>query len=133
MTTPPPSPLISARDLTKVYYPGATMEVRALGASGSGKSTLLNILGGLDTPTSGLPGACPFTIAETGAVQEIIEGNALLAQQGDITAQICFGERRGQVAGTAATDTVTRQLAVNFINRVGFERRNQFRIIIRRQ
>ena len=69
MTTPSPQPLISARDLTKVYYPGAAVEVRALGgvsldlfngelvvllgASGSGKSTLLNILGGLDTPTSG--------------------------------------------------------------------------------
>jgi putative ABC transport system ATP-binding protein len=69
MSTPSPQPLISARDLTKVYYPGAAVEVRALGgvsldlfngelvvllgASGSGKSTLLNILGGLDTPTSG--------------------------------------------------------------------------------
>lgn len=69
MTTPSPSPLLHAQDLTKVYYPGAAVEVRALGgvsldlfsgelvvllgASGSGKSTLLNILGGLDTPTSG--------------------------------------------------------------------------------
>jgi putative ABC transport system ATP-binding protein len=69
MTTPPLSPLLSARDLTKVYHSGAVVEVRALagvnldlfpgelvvllGASGSGKSTLLNILGGLDTPTSG--------------------------------------------------------------------------------
>ncbi len=69
MTTPPPAPLLRARDLTKVYHSGATVEVRALagvsldlfsgelvvllGASGSGKSTLLNILGGLDTPTSG--------------------------------------------------------------------------------
>ena len=57
-----------ARRLTKVYRMG-DVEVRALsgleleiregefvvllGPSGSGKSTLLNILGGLDTPTSG--------------------------------------------------------------------------------
>ncbi len=57
-----------ARGLSKVYRTGE-IEVRALsgvdldvfsgefivllGASGSGKSTLLNILGGLDTPTTG--------------------------------------------------------------------------------
>ena len=59
---------LRARGLTKIYDSGE-VEVRALsdvdldlfagefvvllGASGSGKSTLLNILGGLDTPTSG--------------------------------------------------------------------------------
>jgi putative ABC transport system ATP-binding protein len=56
------------RGITKVYRMGETeihalrgidLEIRAgefivlLGPSGSGKSTLLNILGGLDTPTSG--------------------------------------------------------------------------------
>jgi putative ABC transport system ATP-binding protein len=61
-------PVFVARGLSKVYGSGSG-EVRALrevdldvkrgefivllGASGSGKSTLLNILGGLDTPTSG--------------------------------------------------------------------------------
>jgi putative ABC transport system ATP-binding protein len=61
-------PVFEARGLTKTYQMG-DVEVPALravdldlyagelvvilGASGSGKSTLLNILGGLDTPTSG--------------------------------------------------------------------------------
>ena len=60
--------VFEARGLTKIYHMGTT-EVHALrgvdlgihagefivllGPSGSGKSTLLNILGGLDTPTSG--------------------------------------------------------------------------------
>jgi putative ABC transport system ATP-binding protein len=61
-------PVIEARNLAKVYRMGevdvhalrgvdATLHAGELvvlvGASGSGKSTLLNILGGLDSPTSG--------------------------------------------------------------------------------
>ena len=70
MDTPPtlPAPVFSARGLTKVYGAGDTAVhalrgvnldivqgefVVLLGASGSGKSTLLNILGGLDSATSG--------------------------------------------------------------------------------
>lgn len=63
------NPVLQVRAVTKIYRMGE-IEVPALrkvdldlfdaefvvilGASGSGKSTLLNILGGLDTPTSGL-------------------------------------------------------------------------------
>jgi len=63
-----PRPVFEARRLTKVYQMGE-VQVQALrgvdldlytgefvvllGPSGSGKSTLLNILGGLDSPTSG--------------------------------------------------------------------------------
>jgi putative ABC transport system ATP-binding protein len=65
---PADAPVFAVRELTKVYHMG-DVDVHALsgidldiaerdllvllGASGSGKSTLLNILGGLDTPTSG--------------------------------------------------------------------------------
>ena len=64
----PVEPVLRARKLCKTYGSGeATVHalrdvdidvaagefVVLLGASGSGKSTLLNILGGLDTPTSG--------------------------------------------------------------------------------
>ena len=66
--TPQPEVVFVARELCKTYGRGDTavhalrnldLEIRAgefvvmLGPSGSGKSTLLNILGGLDTPTSG--------------------------------------------------------------------------------
>ena len=62
------APVFVAQGLTKTYHMGEAvvhalrgvdLEIRAgefivlLGPSGSGKSTLLNILGGLDTPTSG--------------------------------------------------------------------------------
>lgn len=65
---PPSPPIFEARGLRKVYHTGdldvvalhgVDLDFRAselvvlLGASGSGKSTLLNILGGLDTPSSG--------------------------------------------------------------------------------
>jgi putative ABC transport system ATP-binding protein len=68
LVAPARHPVFVARGLTKVYTMGQ-VQVHALGGvdleiypsefvvllgpSGSGKSTLLNILGGLDTPTSG--------------------------------------------------------------------------------
>ncbi|MGB2927434.1 MAG: hypothetical protein WBB70_00835, partial [Desulfobacterales bacterium] len=70
---------------------------------------------------------------ETGPVQEIIEGNAMTIEQADVMPQICFRERCRQIAGTAAADTIVGELAVNFIHRVRGERRNQFRIVVRRQ
>jgi putative ABC transport system ATP-binding protein len=75
--------LIQTKDLTKTYDMGAHQEVHALcdvnltihrneyvaimGPSGSGKSTLMNLLGCLDTPTSGeytLAGRAVSTLTE---------------------------------------------------------------------
>jgi len=68
MRDPSAGPLISVRDLHKIYQVGTQtvpavqgidLEVNrgeylaVMGSSGSGKSTLMNMLGCLDTPTSG--------------------------------------------------------------------------------
>jgi len=68
MDTASATPLVEIRDLTKAYTRGAQVVevlhgiqldipegdfVALMGPSGSGKTTLLNLIGGIDSPTSG--------------------------------------------------------------------------------
>lgn len=77
-----PEPLIELRHVSKAYHKGdadihpladLTLSidqgdfVALMGPSGSGKTTLLNLLGGLDTPTSGEVIVCGRNLAELGA------------------------------------------------------------------
>jgi putative ABC transport system ATP-binding protein len=69
MSTPSMFPLVEIRDLTKTYVRGKQRVevlhgiqldipegdfVALMGPSGSGKTTLLNLIGGIDSPTSGV-------------------------------------------------------------------------------
>lgn len=74
-----PEPIIQLRECTKIYFKGGEqivtldhvsldiMEgdfVALMGPSGSGKTTLLNLVGGLDTPTSGQLVVCGQDLGE---------------------------------------------------------------------
>ena len=78
------APVFRMRDVSKVYHVGdlevvalreVSLELFAgefvvlLGPSGSGKSTLLNLLGGLDTPTSGEVNYLDHALSEGGDEQ----------------------------------------------------------------
>jgi len=63
----PAEPLVVLRGINLALNPGQSLAI--LGPSGSGKSTLLNILGTLDTPTSGkisFDGTDPFSLKPAG-------------------------------------------------------------------
>ncbi|MEJ2115009.1 MAG: ATP-binding cassette domain-containing protein [Gammaproteobacteria bacterium] len=61
-----------------------------LGASGSGKSTLVNIIGGLDTPTSGQ--AIERVNQELGTTTVLITHNAVISDMADRVITLADGQ-----------------------------------------
>lgn len=79
-----PEPIIQLRNVSKLYHKGSadihplenlTLSIERgdfvalMGPSGSGKTTLLNLLGGLDTPTSGEVVVCGQDLARLSSRQ----------------------------------------------------------------
>ena len=123
----PDGPLAVLDDVTLALAPGEAIAV--MGPSGSGKSTLLNIIGTLDSPSSGavrLDGANPFELDERGLaafrnrrVGFVFQDHTLLPQctvlENVLTPTLVA--REGDLSGRA------REL----LDRVGLSRRLQHR------
>ena len=131
-----PHPLIESRGVSKIYRMGQT-DVAALdnvsmsvsegefvaiqGTSGSGKSTLLNLLGGLDSPTSGEivfdgKSLAPFTKKEMAryrrhSVGMIFQGfNLIMTMTAaeNIRLALAFGGLRGKERDGRADELLAR-------------------------
>lgn len=116
------------KDLSFTLMPGESMAV--LGPSGSGKSTLLNILGAVDTPTSGeilLNGINPFTLSPTKLALFRNHNVGFLFQDHHLLPQCTVLENvliPTLAAGSASSDDVIRARKllerVNLSDRAGF-------------
>lgn len=77
-----------------------------------------------------LPPSGPFTVAKAGAVEEVVEFDALLFEFLNIGVQGFPGQWSCHLAGSAATDDVRRIFPVDFFDRITGELRNQPGVVI---
>ena len=123
----PDGPLIVLDDVSLELSPGEAIAV--MGPSGSGKSTLLNIIGTLDSPSSGrvrLDGANPFELDErglaafrNGRVGFVFQDHTLLPQ--------CTVLENVLTPTLVARDGDLTDRARGLLDRVGLSRRLQHR------